>query len=366
MFVYAEVCRPTDPSTSSSSAAAGAVSAKPAALAAPTLQLSDGSTKEPVALFLHSALLPLLGGPAFEAGACVRCSATAVPPLPGLAHLPPLMPTLQLVVEVPLQRLGEVTFGGGPSPVHGLRQTLARVAAALAAGSGAACVDGWVTARVAHVGELEDGAAWHAHAVRAVTLADAGLDGQSTAEDGPAADEAAAAAAAAAEGGGAVAVTLVLRDDQTALGDLLLPGEAVAFLGAALQRVDGGPGRPAVVLGDRWACAALQQAGAAADAAAAAGEAAAADTAADAAGKPGAAAAQVAHHPVMPPLDSLQPGAEGLVLMGRVQGLRLKGGRQLLCTLAQAGGGGGGDRTVPLRMQLAGGARSKVRGFVGW
>jgi hypothetical protein len=340
-----------------------ASAAAPAALspAAPVVHLDDGSAPAPAPMFLHSSLAPAAGGPLLAPGARLRCAAVVAAPPPGCGALPRLMPTTALVAELPRatwERLGavEATPLGRTAPVVGLRDALARAARG---GGGGGCMEGWLSLRVSAVGTAEPGGGWGARVVRAVAVCDAGDAGGAAAASGGGGAGVAGGEAAAAGGSGgqeATTVPLILRDEeQAALGGLLAPGEHLALLGAVLQEVEGpqpGPGGGsgggrrhfALLLGERFMVAAPQDA-------CSGGER----------GKTGAAQppdAAVAPA-VLPPLASVRPGASGLVLWGRVRELAAgAGGRALSCMLEDCGSG---SAALPLRLELSGGPRSKVR-----
>jgi hypothetical protein len=361
MVLHAEVCAPAGPGPAGQlDGLGGAPLAAPPPLAAQVLHLRDGSTQLPVGLFLHSSHAPAAGGALLEPGVRLRASAPAAPPPPGCGALPPLMPTAAAVVELPAgtwSKLEQVqaTPLGRSAPLLNLRPALERAAAATVSGGGcsasASCMEGWLVLRVECVGAREYGGAWGVHTVRTVTVRDA-RDGSS---------DSTAAGAAAAAAGGALALPLILRDEeQAALGDLLAPGEVVAVLGMALQPLEapdrpgsGGGGHCALLLGERFMVAAPQEAGG--DEKMGAGAAAAA-----AALQPQPSQQQpLQQQVVLPPLGSLQPGTQGLVVWGSVRDVAAAaGGRLLSCVLVPCDGG---SSSLPLRMQLAGGPRGKVR-----
>jgi hypothetical protein len=356
-------------------------------------------------MFLHSAHLDLTDTLLFEEGVRLRCATVAVSPPHGCPGLPPLMPTSQVVVEVPLTSWLQLDSLGPPQakilkhPVRTLHCALAFTNGA-APRAGAAPLSGWVVAQVAKVGGVTSGAPWNARSSVTVSLSEAAafagsISNGSWEDDG--------GKAVARQGGGQHAakaqVALVLRDDQTALGQLLCEGETVALLGAALLSPEpladpgahgmqplaaaaerdgagggcsGSEGR-VLLLGQRYLVVAPSVPGS------------------EGTGEPGAmevdglpcqqqqqqhqqqqqqqqqhqqqqqqhqqAAATTAGTHVLPPLGTLQAGAKGLVLWGRVYGLRRQGGGQLVCTLASMAAGGS---SIKLRMRLADGPYSKV------
>ncbi|GBF92734.1 hypothetical protein Rsub_05103 [Raphidocelis subcapitata] len=343
-IVHAEIA------AAGSAAHAGAGAAALPALGAPVLHLTDGSTPQPTAMFAHSAHAPLLGGRLFEAGVRLRAAVPVAPALPGCPALPRLMPTAHIVCELPASSWAALGELGGPpgqaecaAPVLGLAEALAAErpapnAAAAAGGSGPTAVAGWLLARVAHVGPAEDGAAWGVRAVRAVHLTHAGSGSSSGGGGGGGGGGAEAGAAA----------PLVLRDDEAALADLLLPGETVALWRALLQPLEGGGACAAVLLGEGALVAAPAEPEHE-------GQQRRQQQQEQQQEQQSTQAQTQARGCVLPPLPSLVPGEEGLVLWGRAGGLALRGGRQLAGTLAPMGAEGG---AVPLRLQL--GPRSKA------